>query len=203
MSVLDESAMLWSVPEPDRAGRPLLLALHGVNGDERQLLPAVEVLPPQLVVVTARAPYPGEGAGWSWFELTEAGVDAAASVTAQLLDWLDRQPGHSSYGVLGLSQGAAMAMSLLRADPTRFAYGVQLSGFAIDTSPDEQLAATRLPMFSAHGDRDEVIPRDRVLDTARFLREHTDLTEKRYPELGHAVDPVEMADAAAFIRDHL
>lgn len=194
--------MVWSVPEGERAGRPLLLALHGHNGDEHQLAVSAALLPKELVIVTPRAPYREPG-GWSWFELAESGRDAAASVTAQLLSWLDRQGGHSSYGVLGLSQGAAMAMSLLRADPTRFDYGLQLSGFALDTTPDAALAAAHPPMFSAHGDRDTVIPADRVLDTARFLREHTALTEKRYPELGHEVSPLEILDAAAFIRAQL
>jgi predicted esterase len=58
-------------------------------------------------------------------------------------------------------------------------------------------------MFSAHGDLDTVIPADRVADTSRFLREHTALTEKRYPNLGHEIDPVEIEDAAAFIRAQL
>ena len=195
--------MVWSAPEDQRAGRPLLLALHGHNGDELQLTPAAAVLPPELVVVTPRAPYREPG-GWSWFALTESdGPAAAASVTSQLLAWLDRQTGHSSYGVLGLSQGAAMAISLLRAAPTRFDYALQLSGFAIDTSPDAALAAARIPMFSAHGDLDTVIPRDRVADTSRFLREHTVLTEKRYPGLGHSIEPREIMDASRFIRSQL
>jgi phospholipase/carboxylesterase len=195
--------MAWSAPEGERAGRPFLLALHGHNGDERQLAPAAELLPAELVIVTPRAPYLEPG-GWSWFELSESGgPDAAASVTAQLLSWLDRQQGYSSYGVLGLSQGAAMAMAMLRADPRRFDYALQLSGFAIDTSPDAALAAVRPPVFSAHGDLDTVIPADRVADTSRFLREHTALTEKRYPNLGHEIDADEIADAAAFIRAQL
>ncbi len=200
---LDESAMAWSAPEGERAGRPFLLALHGHNGDEYQLAPAASELPRELVIATPRAPYREPG-GWSWFELSESeGPDAAASVTAQLLSWLDRQTGYSSYGVLGLSQGAAMAMSLMRADPHRFDYGLQLSGFAIDTTPDAALAAVRPPMFSAHGDLDDVIPAAMVADTSRFLREHTRLTEKRYPRLGHAIDPAEIADAAAFVRAQL
>lgn len=200
--LLDESAMIWSAPEGERAGRPFLLALHGHNGDERQLAVSAALLPPELVIVTPRAPFREPG-GWSWFELAESGRGAAADVTAQLLSWLDRQGGYSSYGVLGLSQGAAMAMSLMRADPQRFAYGLQLSGFAIDTSTDAALAAARPPMFSAHGDLDTVIPAELVAATSRFLREHTRLTEKRYPQLGHAVDPLEILDAAAFIRAQL
>jgi phospholipase/carboxylesterase len=199
---LDEAAMLWSVPAGERDGRPLLLALHGHNGDEYQLADAAVALPRELVVVTARAPFLEPG-GWSWFELAERGRDDAALSAAQLFSWLDRQTGYSSYGVLGLSQGGAMAMELMRLDPHRFDYGLQLSGFAIDTSPAPELARVRPPMFSAHGGLDTVIPPERASDTARWLREHTTLTERLYPGLGHAVAPDEIEDAAAFIRERL
>jgi len=200
--LLDESAMVWSAPPAERAGRPLLLALHGHNGDEHQLAIAAELLPPELVIVTARAPFRTDY-GWSWFDLDESGRDAAAAVATELLAWVDRQTGYSSYGVLGLSQGAAMALALLRAAPTRFAYALQLSGFAIDTTSDARLAAIHPPVFSAHGGLDTVIPAARATDTARWLREHTALTEKVYPQLGHSVDPAEILDAAAFIRTQL
>ena len=202
MTLLDENAMIWSAPPEERAGRPLLLALHGHTGDEHQLAIAAELLPPEVVVVTARAPF-AEGGGWSWFALSEAGRDAAAQVADELLSWLDRQEGYSSYGVLGLSQGSAMALELMRRDPARFDYVVQLSGFAIDTSDNAELARVHPPVFSAHGDLDTVIPRDRVADTSRFLREHTVLTEKRYPGLGHSIEPREIMDASRFIRSQL
>jgi phospholipase/carboxylesterase len=197
----DESAITWSAPPGERAGRPLLLALHGHRGDERQLAVASALLP-EVVVATPRAPYRLPSGGWSWFELSEAGIPQAARVAADLLDWVGRQRGHSSLGVLGLSQGGAMAMALLRASPTMFDYGLQLSGFAIDTTPAPELAAVRPPFFSAHGGRDTVIPADRARDTARWLRAHTTLTERVYPSLGHSVDPIEIVEAAGFIGAH-
>jgi phospholipase/carboxylesterase len=199
---LDEAAMHWSVPVEARAGRPLLLALHGHNGDERQLAAHSDLLPRELVVVTPRAPFL-EAGGWSWFELAERGRADAAAVADAVFAWLDRQTGYSSYGVLGLSQGGAMAMHLMRLQPSRFDYVMQLSGFAIDTSPDAELARVRPPMFSAHGDLDTVIPHERVVDTASWLSEHTTLTERRYPELAHAVAPEEILDAGEFIRARL
>jgi phospholipase/carboxylesterase len=199
---LDESAMVWSAPAAERKGRPLLLALHGHHGDENQLAIAATILPPELVIVTARAPF-RESGGWSWFELSERGIAEAAHSAAQLLAWLDRQTGYSSYGVLGLSQGGAMAMELMRLEPRRFDYVLQLSGFAIDTSPAPELARVRPPMFSAHGGLDTVIPPERARDTARWLREHTTLTERNYPGLGHTVAPEEIIDAALFIQARL
>jgi phospholipase/carboxylesterase len=200
-AALDEAVIQWSAPPGERAGRPLLVALHGHRGDERQLAVASAMLP-DLVVATPRAPYRLPSGGWSWFELSEAGIPQAARVVGQLLSWLAEQRGHTSLGVLGLSQGGAVAMALLRARPEMFDYGLQLSGFAVDTSPAPELAAVRPPFFSAHGGRDTVIPPDRVRDTAAWLREHTTLTERNYPSLGHSIDPVEVIEAASFIAGH-
>jgi phospholipase/carboxylesterase len=200
-TVLDEAAIGWSAPASERAGRPLLLALHGHRGDERQLAVASAMLP-EVVVATPRAPYRLPTGGWSWFELSEAGIPQAARVVEQLLAWLAEQRGHTSVGVLGLSQGGAVAMALLRANPRMFDYGLQLSGFAIDTSPAPELAAVRPPFFSAHGGRDAVIPAERARDTAAWLREHTTLTERVYPSLGHSIDPIEIIEATSFIGAH-
>jgi phospholipase/carboxylesterase len=198
----DPDAVRWSVPDGQRAGRPLLLAFHGHRGDEAQLAVASALLG-GVVVATPRAPYRLQSGGWSWFELSEAGIPQAERVVSDILEWMQRHPGHSSYGVLGLSQGGAVAMALLRARPDLFDYGLQLSGFAIDTSPAPELAARRPPFFSAHGGRDTVIPADRAANTARWLRDHTTLTERIYPSLGHSVEPIEIAEAVAFIGANL
>jgi phospholipase/carboxylesterase len=198
----EADAVRWSVPPNQRAGRPLLLAFHGHRGDEAQLAVAAALLG-DVVVATPRAPYRLPSGGWSWFELSEAGIPQAERVVDDIIAWLQQHPGHSSYGVLGLSQGGAVAMALLRARPDLFDYGLQLSGFAIDTTPAPALAARRPPFFSAHGGRDTVIPADRAADTARWLREHTTLTERIYPTLGHSVEPIEIAEALAFIDANL
>ncbi len=198
----DPAAVRWSVPPNRRAGRHLLLAFHGHRGDEGQLSVASALLG-DVVVATPRAPYRLQTGGWSWFELSEAGIPQAEQVVSEIIEWMQQLPDHASYGVLGLSQGGAVAMALLRARPDLFDYGLQLSGFAIDTSPAPALAARRPPFFSAHGGRDTVIPADRAADTARWLREHTTLTERVYPTLGHSVEPIEIAEALGFIGTQL
>ena len=194
--------MRWSVPANRRAGRHLLLAFHGHRGDEAQLGVAAALLG-DVVVATPRAPHRLPSGGWSWFELSEAGIPQAEQVVGEIVEWMQRLSGHATTGVLGLSQGGAVAMALLRARPDLFDYGLQLSGFAIDTSPAPALAARRPPFFSAHGGRDTVIPADRAADTARWLREHTTLTERNYPALGHSVEPIEIAEAIGFIGTQL
>ena len=105
-------------------------------------------------------------------------------------------------GVLGFSQGVATAFQMVRRDPARFAYAVNLSGGVVPLPGrgDAELAARRLPVFWGRGDRDPLIPALLVESTRWWLRRHTDLTERVYPGLSHNVSPAELADLAAFVR---
>ena len=47
---------------------PLLVMLHGIGADERDLLPLARFLDPRLVVASLRAPH-GYGVGYSWFPI--------------------------------------------------------------------------------------------------------------------------------------
>ena len=63
---LDPRFVLWSAPEPQRAGRPLILAMHGWSYDERHLFAFAHLFPAQMVVASVRAPY-AEAGGYAWF----------------------------------------------------------------------------------------------------------------------------------------
>ena len=63
---LDPRFVLWSAPEPQRAGRPLVLAMHGWSYDERHLFGFAQLFPAEVVVASVRAPY-AEAGGYAWF----------------------------------------------------------------------------------------------------------------------------------------
>jgi phospholipase/carboxylesterase len=84
-------------------------------------------------------------------------VTAAADA---LIAWIDRATDAETIGILGFSQGAAVALQALRLQPDRFAFVVNLAGYA-DPSPlpgDEDARRTSPPVFWGRGARDEVIP---------------------------------------------
>jgi hypothetical protein len=58
---LDPRFVLWSAPEPQRAGRPLILAMHGWSYDERHLFAFAHLFPAQMVVASVPAPYAAAG----------------------------------------------------------------------------------------------------------------------------------------------
>jgi phospholipase/carboxylesterase len=205
---IDRDAVLWSAGEKDREGRPLLVLLHGYGSDEADLFGASAYLPLEPVIASLRAPIP-EGPGFAWFsrftnvptDPLAANADAAARA---VLEWLDEQPPVPT-GLLGFSQGGAMALQLLRLAPERFDYAVQLSGFVVqgEHDGDTALAENRVPVFWGRGTIDDTIPASAVDRTEAWLPGHSALDARIYEGLGHGISPLELGDIATFLRTHL
>ena len=205
MAIGDEQVR-WSAPEAERRGRPWLLVLHGHGMDESIGFDLRHRLPPSIVLASLRGPLRVR-AGYGWFSLDPETFDLAqvAEAVSDVLLWLDRQSGHSSIGILGFSQGSAIAAECLRSRPDLFACAVLLSGF-LNPMPgpgDDALASRRPPVFSGRGDADRLVPIMLTTLTEAWLRRHTSLESKVYPGLGHNVAPEEIADITAFLRRHL
>lgn len=203
---IDDEAVLWSASEADRAGRPLLLLLHGFNSNEGDLFGLTPYLPLEPAIASLRAPI-DTGYGHAWFPLmaegAEAAMSAADAATGAIIDWLDRvAPEGGTVGVLGFSQGGAMALELLRRAPDRFAFAVSMAGFALpgERAGDERLAELSLPVFWGRGTVDQVIDPTFVARTQQWLPAHSSLDERIYEGLGHSVSERELADVAAFLQ---
>ncbi len=137
-----------------------------------------------------------------------AGLPALGPVddaVAGVLDWVDSVAAdHPCIGLLGFSQGGSMALQLLRARPAGFAFAVSLSGFVVPgvtDSRDEAVAAVRPRVFLGHGDLDPVIPAEATARTQAWAAANTDVTDREYAGLPHAVSAAELADVAAFVGD--
>jgi phospholipase/carboxylesterase len=94
-----------------------------------------------------------------------------------------------------------MVLQLMRRDPGRFDYGVQLAGFVVgDAQPgDEVLARTRPPVFWGRGEHDRVIPRQAIARTQSWMAAHTSQQAVTYRGLGHDVAGREVTDFVAFV----
>jgi phospholipase/carboxylesterase len=205
---IDTSAVLWSAPERERAGRPLLVLMHGYGSHEGDLFSLAPGLPLGPVVASVRAPFLA-GPGHAWFPLgpdasLEEQARSADESAAAILEWLDTTES-TSIGLLGFSQGGAMALQLLRLQPERFRYAVVLAGFvgSVDHPGDAALAARKPPVFYGRGTADDRIPAAVVAVTEAWLPEHTTPTQRIYEGLGHGISNAELKDVNAFISTHL
>ncbi|ROQ16355.1 phospholipase/carboxylesterase [Curtobacterium sp. PhB171] len=189
----------------ERAGTPLLVTMHGVGSNERDLLGLAPALPAAWTMASLRAPMPW-GQGFSWYPLGTPGSPALEPVdaaVAEVLAWVDSVAAdHPRIGLLGFSQGGSMALQLLRARPAAFAFAVSLSGFVVPgatDSRDEAVAAVRPRVFLGHGDLDPVIPAEATARTQAWAAANTTVTDRAYEGLPHAVSAAELSDVAAFI----
>lgn len=201
---MDRAAVLWSAPEPERTGRPLLIMMHGWSYDETHLFRLTPRLPDDLVVASIRAAIP-EAGGYAWFPssgnpIGDPRPSVADAAAEDVLSWVDTLDA-PSIGLLGFSQGGAMVHQLMRHAPDRFAYGVSLAGFVVrdDLPGDAELTRRRPPVFWGRGAHDGVIPRSAVARTERWLSTHAAADIRVYPGLGHDVTGREIDDLAAFV----
>lgn len=203
---LDNDAVLWS-DAPD--GKPLIVFLHGYGSDERDLFSLRDYLPAAFAYASVRAPLtpPFPMSGYSWYEIDSLESRDPAGITAgatRLLAWLDAQ-GHARIGLIGFSQGGAIALQALRLAPERVDFVVNLSGYAAagELPGDDVLAETTPPVFWGRGSDDPIIPEAAIAHTTEWLPAHSDLVGSIYPGLAHAVSPQEIEDLVRFLEKRI
>ncbi|MGO1257283.1 MAG: alpha/beta hydrolase [Microbacterium gubbeenense] len=199
---LDNNAVLWSETPGDK---PLIVFLHGYGSDERDLFSLRDHLPDSFAYASVRAPLapPFPMSGYSWYPIDNLSSRDPARVTdgaTALLEWLGGT-GAGRVGLVGFSQGGAIALQAMRLEPERFDFVVNLSGYAAGGSlpGDDTLALSRPPVFWGRGTDDEVIPEAAITQTTDWLPTHSGLVGRVYPGLAHAVSPQEILDVATFL----
>ena len=197
--------VVWSKPEHERAGTPLLVMMHGYGRDESRMTQLFESLPPAFTCAALRGPKViGDGYGWFLLDyfLTHDFADVISSTNA-VFGWIESvKARHSSVSLLGYSQGMAMASTLLRLRPHAFKATVGLSGFVLD---NDLLALSESfdsppPFFWGRDKADPVINEDAIAHTEEWLHANVALTARTYPGMGHRIEPAELVDVSAFLR---
>ncbi len=200
--------VVWSRPERERPGTPLLVMLHGYGTDESRMVKLFGSMPAEFSCAALRGPdVIGDHYGWFLLDyFLNHDVADVISSSASVLAWIDsvRQQ-HSSVSLLGFSQGMAMATTLLRLRPESFRAVVGLSGFVLD---NELLAMSesftvRPPFFWGRDKADVVINDAATNHTAEWLQRNTQLTARTYPGMGHSISAAELTDVSAFLRHYV
>jgi len=203
---LDPDVVRWSVPPEERGDRPVLLLLHGYGSDEHDLFGLVPYLPAAFVMASVRAPlappWPMPGASWYTIEGLDGRDPAAITLAARaVLSFVQDAVGETPVGLLGFSQGGAVALQALRVDPEAVAFAVVLAGYASggELPGDAVLAERRPPVFWGRGAADDVIPAHLIDVTAQWLPVHSELSGRVYPGLTHSISQDELDDVRAFL----
>jgi phospholipase/carboxylesterase len=216
---MTDSSPLNYVERPPKSSSsgpaPAIVLLHGRGADERDLLPITEALPESLHIFSVRAPEQLED-GYRWYEMDLDGGDIHSSQPdresfdaslAKLVSFLkyaaaryETDPKRT--GLLGFSQGGALALAATVRTPQRVDWTVVLNGYL----PKQYANAGKLaaidatPIFLAAGRMDLVIPKKRVKRAAVRLKDAgLDVSFDTYPT-GHSATDPQIADVGDWVQ---
>jgi phospholipase/carboxylesterase len=207
------SALL--IAERPATGAPdgLLVLHHGRSADERDLLALGDALDPQrrLHLITPRAPLqPAGTAGYHWYLVPRVGYPdppsfhAAFAALAALHDEIWQRTGIGPERTIlgGFSMGSVMSYALgLHATRPAPAGILAISGFvpSVEGWQPDLAGRAQLPVFIAHGDRDQVIDVRFARDAAGTLTQGGLAVDYHESHAGHHVDPAQIPAAAAWV----
>ncbi|MES2779014.1 MAG: dienelactone hydrolase family protein [Bacteroidota bacterium] len=169
---MEAAGLLYVVNKPRvQSIKPsLLIMLHGYGSNEQDLMGLAGYLPPQFLVVSARAPITLSAGSYAWFRLDlSTGKPVYDSEEAErarqqlflFMDEVKKKYDASEVLLLGFSQGAIMSYSVALTQPQKVKGIVALSGRVL-TDIDPHLASAaqlqKLNIFIGHGTKDEVLP---------------------------------------------
>lgn len=196
------------VPANATDGVPVMVLLHGRGADRTDLFGLRTHLPDGWAVVAPDAPFPGAawgyGPGRAWYRYLGRNRPDADSFSQSLdaldtlLDALPRIIGHTPGPVVlgGFSQGGTVSTAYALTRPGRVKHVINFSGFLADHPSVEATPATvdDTRFFWGHGRSDPAIPFGLAVEGRQHLDEAgADLTARDY-EIGHWIDPQELAD---------
>ncbi|MEV0069946.1 MULTISPECIES: luciferase family protein [unclassified Amycolatopsis] len=192
------------VVETRGAEGPLVVLLHGRGSRETEIIGLADALPKGFRYAAVRAPI-AEGGGFAWFANRGIGRPTPESLRITMdwfRAWLDRQRGPVL--LIGFSGGAAFAGGLVLDDPDRFAGAAILYGtLPFDAGvPTDPARLAGLPVFLAHGEHDQVIPRDLQDRTWRYLTAESGApTIARRDPVGHGIAPDALASLGGWLAE--
>lgn len=183
---------------------PVLVMVHGWKGDETVMWIFKQILPSGVAVITPRAHLTVADGGYGWYQRDESELQPEAdSLWAgrdQLQTFLANLP--SLYPIdpkqmvlMGFSQGAAICNTLVLTQPGLVQGVASLAGLIPDVVAETaQGDLGGLPVFIAHGMRDETVPVAAAQQAREiYTRLGAQVTYDEYPT-GHKLTTQAMAD---------
>jgi phospholipase/carboxylesterase len=190
---------------------PALVFLHGRGSNENDLIELAPYLPPQLLVISLRAPHRYKYGGYTWFDLDETfdiNIDqllgSCDAVSRCLDDIKQNYPVDSSRLFLfGFIMGAMMSLVMSLSNPDLFKGIVAHSGIL----PQHKRLTYKwnelgnLSFFIAHGSYDPVVPVELGRQVhERLIQSNANAVYKEYP-IQHTISDESLGDIAGWLQN--
>lgn len=167
---LDSSTVKVRLPVQGGETHPVIFLIHGWTGDERSMWVFAPRLPKNAFLVAPRAPYVSNHAklgGYSWveqragqFSKLSAFDPALVSFDSLIAELARKYPeaNFANFGLMGFSQGAAFSFAYALRHSVRVNRLAALAGFLPAGAEERLTALAHIPVFIAHGTKDETVP---------------------------------------------
>jgi phospholipase/carboxylesterase len=207
--------MLDHIVVPDDLDNPdfTILGLHGRNASGSAFLPFVRQMQFERTRwILPSAPYaaPDDHDVRWWFEHEQQNTDEIASsrlgigalIDAQIADGVPPE----NIFLIGFSQGAVMALDAALRYPRRLGGVAALSGYVAHPdllSAERHPANMRVPIFLAHGIKDDVLTIDVGRRNSEVLSSLGCTVDYREYDTAHRISSQETKDIRAFLHRHM
>jgi phospholipase/carboxylesterase len=195
----------------------LLILLHGVGSNERDLFGLAADLDPRFTVISLRAPMtlPYGGYGWYPVQFTPQGpkIDINEAMKGQVILNQFIEQAQAAFEVspkrtllMGFSQGAIMSLNTMLTAPESIGGVVAMSGRLLPNAEPHYAAPERVdgfPVTVVHGTFDDVLPiSDGRLVYVTLSKLPVRMTYKEYP-MGHHISDASFDDIQVWLADWL
>ena len=201
-------------PPRGKAPFPVLGLIHGWTGDENSMWIFSSKLPEHYLILAVRGLYPAQMGGYGWYPdpvgewpvfgdflpavdalaellFTDLGqhlgsINEAPKISSAMVHSI-KEADFSNLSLLGFSQGAALAYVFALSHPGRIRRLAGLSGFLPEGA--ESLIGTQpllgVPVFIAHGNRDDLVPIWRAQRAVSLLQQAGGQVQYCEENVGH------------------
>lgn len=208
-STINKPSLTYVVREPNITidKPPLLILLHGVGSNEKDLFSFTAHLPDKFLVISARAPIALGPSSFAWYQVdfssgkpvyNQAQEQKSREVILTFIDELKEQHSFDEKEIylVGFSQGAIMSLSVALTHPEKVKGIGLLSGRLLEEiKPFVNVGqVSNLDVFISHGIQDIVLPVAYAEDAAFYLKSlGVKVNFKKYAE-GHGINQEMLTD---------
>lgn len=204
-------------PTTPTTNPPVLILLHGLGSNEKDLFSFAQYLDPRLLVIAARAPISLGNDRYSWFGLSSSAtgwtydIEGVNQTSQDLLTFIDQVT--SNYKVDpkkifigGFSQGAILSLAAGLNNSDKIAGIVCLSG-RLYPELKPKLSTFKdfnsLYLFISHGKQDKVLPYSDMVSDVSYLKQLGLTPEVKYYDAAHTISQDNFRDMVNWISSKL
>lgn len=205
---------IFKEPKIKSAKPPVIILMHGVGSNEKDLFSFANQLPDSFLVISLRAPIKLGNDSYGWYHLSfENGKPIGNPIEAEasrlmIIDFINNLKNKHTFNekrvyLCGFSQGGIMAYSIGLTIPEKIKGIAVMSGRLLEevkpmVASKEKLK--KLNVFISHGNNDAVLPINSAREANTYLKQlGISASYHEYPE-AHTISNAMFNDLLAWLK---